>query len=136
MDQKLVGKRPRGEDKSGCNATIVAETISCWIARNGKRSKRSSVLPREIKNPAPFAHTDGSLRWSLGQVEDREGGDRGMSKQDIDDRGDSRVRTRMWEASELQVKLLQGNAVLPEWGSARAVAMTLYSQQLCNTLTG
>ena len=60
----LVGKRPNGEDGNGFNATIVAETTSCGIARSGRKSKKNSVLPRETESPAPFAHTDGSPGWN------------------------------------------------------------------------
>ena len=61
----LVGKRPKGKDGSMCNAKIVAEIISCATARNGRKSRRNSVLPREIEGPAPSpiqtGHWDGTL---------------------------------------------------------------------------
>ena len=60
----LVERRPREEDGSVFNATIVVETISCEIVRNGRRSRRSTVPPQGPESPAPFAHMDGSLGWS------------------------------------------------------------------------
>ena len=36
----MVERRPRGEVTSGYNATIVVATISCEIARNGRRLRR------------------------------------------------------------------------------------------------
>ena len=59
-----VERRPRGEVASGFNATIVVVTISCRIARNGKKLKRSFAPPQEKMSPAPFAHTDGSPGWN------------------------------------------------------------------------
>ena len=50
-----VQRRLRGKDKSGYSATIVVETVSCMIARIGKRSKKTFV-PRKTECPAPFAH--------------------------------------------------------------------------------
>ena len=44
-----VGKRPRGEDGSVRIATIVAETISCKTTRNGRKSRRSSVIYARVK---------------------------------------------------------------------------------------
>ena len=38
------GKTTMREDGSGCNATIVLEIISCVIARNGKRLRKSLFL--------------------------------------------------------------------------------------------
>ena len=58
-----VERRPRGEVASGFNATIVVVTISCGIARNGKKLKKSFAPPREKISPAPFAHMDGSPGW-------------------------------------------------------------------------
>ena len=58
-----VERRQRGEDGSECNATIVAEIISCMTTRNIRRLRKSSVPPREIKCLAPFAHMDGSPGW-------------------------------------------------------------------------
>ena len=60
----LVERRLREEDGSMYNATIVAEIISCVIARNGKRLRKISVPPREKSSLGPFAHTDGLLGWS------------------------------------------------------------------------
>ena len=54
----LVEKRPREEDERRYNATIVVATTSCWIARSGRKLKRSFVPPRETENLAPFAHMD------------------------------------------------------------------------------
>ena len=59
-----VEKGPREEDRDVLSATIVAETISCGIARNGRRKKRNFVPPRETKSLAPFTHTDGLLGWN------------------------------------------------------------------------
>ena len=53
-----VGSGGGGEDEGKCNATIVAATISCEIARSGRRLRRNFVLPRGKSTPAPFAHTD------------------------------------------------------------------------------
>ena len=64
MAQVLVGKRPRGEGGSESNTTIVAEIISCMIARNGRKSRKISVPSQEKNSPAPFAHMDGSLGWN------------------------------------------------------------------------
>ena len=66
------------------NTTIVVEIISCVIARNGRKLRRSSVPPREKSSQAPFAHMDGSPGWNPRQtIEDREGGDREMPQQNI-----------------------------------------------------
>ena len=48
----LVARRPREEDGSGCNATTVAEIISCMTARNGKRSRGKFVPRWEKISPA------------------------------------------------------------------------------------
>ena len=63
-DRALVERRPRGEDGKRFNATIVVVTISCEIARNGRKSKRNSVPPQEKISPALFAQMDGSLGWN------------------------------------------------------------------------
>ena len=60
----LVQKRLRGEDGSGFNSAIVAEIISCVIARNGKRSRKSSVPPWEKTSLAPSPIHMGSLGWN------------------------------------------------------------------------
>ena len=62
--QARMERRPRREVASGFNATIVVATISCRIARNGKKLKTSFAPPREKISLAPFAHTDGSLGWN------------------------------------------------------------------------
>ena len=76
--QAQLGKIPRGEDRSGCKATIVAEIISCLTTRNGKKLKRNSILPRETESLAPFDHMDGHRDGTLGPLDDRKGGNRGM----------------------------------------------------------
>ena len=81
-------RRSRGENGNGYNATIVAETTSCGIKRNGKRLKKNSVLLGETESPAPFAHMDGSSGWNPRLVEDREGGDKETVQQNVDSRGD------------------------------------------------
>ena len=58
-----VKKGPREEDGDVLSATIVAETISCGIARNGRRLKRNFVPPRETKSLAPLAHMEGPPGW-------------------------------------------------------------------------
>ena len=45
-----------------------------------------------------MGHRDGTLGQT---VEDREGGDKGMSQQNIDDRGDHIVGMKMGETGEL-----------------------------------
>ena len=60
-----------------------------------------------------------------GSVEDREGGDREMLQQNVDDRGDCKVGIKTRETGELQVKLFQGNVVLPTRGSARVASYDL-----------
>ena len=50
-----------------------------------------------------MGHQDGTPRQT---IEDREGGDRETSQQNVDSRGDYRVGTKMGETGELQVKLL------------------------------
>ena len=72
-------------------------------------------------------HQDGTP----GSIEDREGGDRGTSQQNIDDRGDRRVGIKTGETSELQVKLLRGNAMLPAQGSTRAAGYDLCATNNC-----
>ena len=59
----LMEKGPREEDGDVSSATTVAETISCRTIRKGKRLRRSSIPPREIKFLASFAHTDRLLGW-------------------------------------------------------------------------
>ena len=73
------GKKTKrgGRKRVGFNATIVVATISCGIARNGKKLKKSFAPPREKISPAPFAHTNGSPGWNLGPLESREGGGEG-----------------------------------------------------------
>ena len=48
-----------------------------------------------------------------------------MSQQNLDYRGDCRVGPNMRETSELQVKLLWGNTVLPMWGSVGVASYDL-----------
>ena len=77
----------------------------------GNQGETSFFLGKRVaRPPSPIrtGHWDGTPRQS---VEDREGCDRGMSQQDVDDRGDHRVGIKTGETSELQVKLLRGNAV-------------------------
>ena len=57
--QALEVERLSIEEGNGYSATIVAETISCKIARNGRKSKKNSVPPQETRSPAPFGHMDG-----------------------------------------------------------------------------
>ena len=66
-------------------------------------------------------HWDGTL----GQVEDREGGGRETSQQDLDSRGDYRVGQEMREIGQLQVKILLRNAMLPVRGSTRVAGYDL-----------
>ena len=54
-----------------------------------------------------------------------------MSQQNVDDRGDRRVGIKTGETSELQVKLLRGNAVLPVRGSAGVARYGLYAANNC-----
>ena len=74
-----------------------------------------------------MGHRDGTPRL----VEDKEGGNRGMSQQNIDDREDHRVGMKTGETGELQVKLLRGNAVLPARGSAGAAGYDLCAASNC-----
>ena len=60
----MVEKRPRGEVVSRCNVTIMAVIISCGIARNGRKLRRSFTPPHKTKCPTTFAHIDGLLRWN------------------------------------------------------------------------
>ena len=46
-------------------------------------------------------------------------------QQNVDNRGDCRMGIKTGETSELQVKLLRGNAVLPAQGSAGAAGYDL-----------
>ena len=73
-----VDRRPRVEDRTGCNATIVAEITSCATARNGKKLRKSSIPPREIECPAPSPVWMGHRDGTSGHVEDRERIDREM----------------------------------------------------------
>ena len=116
----MVERRPRGEVASRFNATIVVGTISCRIARNGKKLKRSFVPPREKISPAPFVHMEGSPGWNPGPLESRGGGGERTSPQDLDSRGEHIVVEEMRETGELQVKILQENTMLPVCGSAGA----------------
>ena len=54
-----------------------------------------------------------------------------MSQWNIDSRGDRRVGIKMRETSELQVRLLRENAVLPVRGSARATGYDLCAASNC-----
>ena len=58
-------------------------------------------------------------------MDDREGGDRGMSPQDPYSRGDYRVGEQTRESGDLQVKILSGNAVLLVRGSVGAIGYDL-----------
>ena len=69
-------------------------------------------------------------------VEDREGGDRATSQQNIDNREDHRVGIKTGETGELQVRLLQENAVPPVRGSARATGYDLCAASDCVTPGG
>ena len=62
---------------------------------------------------------------------DREGGDRGTLQQNIDGRVDRRVGMQTVETSELQVRLLRENAMLPTQGSAGAGRYDLYAGSNC-----
>ena len=54
-----------------------------------------------------------------------------MSQQNVDNRGDRRVGIKTKETSELRVKLLRGNAVLPARGSAGAAGYDLCATSNC-----
>ena len=85
---------------------------------------------RVARPPSPIwtGHRDGTPGQT---VEDREGCDRGMSPQDVDDRGDHKVGIKTGETGGLQVKLLRGNAVLPARGSAGAAGYDLCAASSC-----
>ena len=78
--------------------------------------------------PIRTGHRDGTPGQT---VEDREGSDRGMSQQNVDDRGDHRVGIKKGETGELQVQLLQGSAMLPTRGSAGVAGYDLCSASNC-----
>ena len=84
-----VGKRSKGEIASGYNATIVAVTICCGIARNGRKSRRSFAPPREIECQPPSPLWMGHQDRSPGPLDSREGGGEGTSRQDLDNRGNA-----------------------------------------------
>ena len=54
-----------------------------------------------------------------------------MSQQNVDDRGDCKVGIKTGETGELQIKLLQGNVVLPARGSARVAGYDLCVASNC-----
>ena len=68
-----------------------------------KEILRSSSGKRVARPPSPIrtGHRDGTLGQA---VEDREGCDRGMSQQDVDDRGDHKVGIKAGETGDLEVK--------------------------------
>ena len=131
MARARVERRPRGEDGKRFNPIIVVATTSCEIARSGRKSKRNSVPLWEKISPAPFAHTEGSPGWNLGPLESREGGGEGTSLQDLDSRGERKVGEETRETTELQVQILQENAVLPVRGSAGPASYDLCAAGSC-----
>ena len=68
-----------------------------------------------------MGHWDGTPR----PLESRGGGGEGTSPQDLDSRGEHKVGEEMRGTGELQVKILQQNAVLPMRGSAVAAGYDL-----------
>ena len=97
----------------------------------GNQGETSFFLGKRVaRPPSPIrtGHRDGTPGQT---VEDREGCDRGMSQQDVDDRGDHRVGIKTGETGDLQVKLLRGNAVLPARGSAGAAGYDLCAASNC-----
>ena len=103
----------------------------------GNYRETSFLLKKRLAQPpSPIwtGHQDGTPGPI---VEDREGGDRGTSQQNVDDRGDRKVGMKTGEISELHVKLLRENVVLPAHGSARAASYDLCVANSChNTLPG
>ena len=97
----------------------------------GNQGETSFFLGKRVAPPPlPIrtSHRDGTPGQT---VEDREGSDREMSQQNVDDRGDRRVGIKTGEIGELQVKLLQGNAVLQAQGSAGATGYDLCVANNC-----
>ena len=85
-------KGPGDEDGDVSSATIVAETIPCGIASNGRRLRKSSVPLGETNNPAPFTHTDGPLGWdSWIDTRRQRGRQQGLSSWAQANRGGHRV---------------------------------------------
>ena len=75
-----------------------------------------------------MGHRDGTPGQT---IEDREGGNRGGSQQNVDDRGDCRVGIKTGKTGELQVKLLRGNAMLPTRRSTGVVGYDLCVSNNC-----
>ena len=75
-----------------------------------------------------MGHWDGIPRQI---VQDREGGDKEMSQQNVDSRGNYRVGTKAGDTRELQIKLLQANIGLPVRGSARVAGYDLCAANSC-----
>ena len=102
----MVERRPRGEVTSGYNATIVVATISCEIARNGRRLKRSFAPPQKLDALPPLPIWTGHQDGTPGPLDSREGDGEGISPQGLDSRGEHRVGQEMRGIGELQVKIL------------------------------
>ena len=69
----------------------------------GDQRKAPFLLGKRIARPHSPIWT-GQWDGILGQtIEDREGGDREMSQQNLDSRGDYKVGTKIGETGELQV---------------------------------
>ena len=103
-----VEKRPKGEDERRFNATIVVVTTSCGIARSGKRLKRNLVSLREKTSRPPSPIWTGHQYGTPRSIEDREGGDRETSQQNVDDRGDRKMGIKTGVS-------LTGTIVAPSW---------------------
>ena len=84
----------------------------------------SFLLGKRLARPPSSiwtGHRDGTPR----PLESKEGGGEGMSPQDRGGRGEHRVGEEMKGTGELQVKILQEDAVLPVRGSAGAAGYDL-----------
>ena len=94
---------------------------------SGEASFLLGKLKAQPPSPIRVGHQDGTPRL----VEDKEGSDRDMSQQNIDDRGDRRVGMKTGETGELQVKSLQGNTVLLVQGSVGVASYDLCAANSC-----
>ena len=121
----MVERRPSGEVTSGFNVTIVVVTISCGIARNGKKLREALHLLRKRLAWPPSPIRTGHWNGTLGPLGTKEGGGEGTSPQDLDSRGEHRVGEETRGTNELQVKILRENGVLPMRGSAGAAGYDL-----------
>ena len=96
----------------------------------GNQRETPFLLWKRLARP-PLPIRTGHRDGTPGPLESREGGGEGTSPQDLDSRGEHKVGAKTGGTGELQVEILQENAVLPLRGSVGAAGYDLCAAGNC-----